>query len=123
MATFSTSHTCHMWRISDFSTYFMWRHLKFLHMWRNFQFPHNCDSWKAEMSQHEIFISTNDISDISDRYQVCFFHSFELKRIANPHLLSVSTSKLSFSYLPNLIFATFRNSHSRHVNYEMLQNF
>ena len=28
-----------MWRISDFSTYVMWRHLKF---------PHNCHTWKAE---------------------------------------------------------------------------
>ena len=42
MAKFSTSHTCHMWRISDFSTSVKWRHLKFLHIWRNFQFPHNC---------------------------------------------------------------------------------
>ena len=32
MATFSTSHTCQMWRISDFSTSVMGRHLKFLHM-------------------------------------------------------------------------------------------
>ena len=42
MTTFSTSHTCHIWKISDFSTSVMWRHLKFLHMWRNFQFPYNC---------------------------------------------------------------------------------
>ena len=26
-------------RISDFSTSVTWRHLKFLHMWRNFNFP------------------------------------------------------------------------------------
>ena len=42
MATFSTSHVCHNWRISHFSTSVMWRHLKFLHIWRNFQFPYNC---------------------------------------------------------------------------------
>ena len=55
MATFSTSHTCHMWRISDFSTSVMQRHLKFLHMWRNFQFPHNCHTWKAEICPHDNF--------------------------------------------------------------------
>ena len=70
MATFSTSHTCHMWRISDFSTSVMWRHLKFLHMWRNFQFPHNCHTWKAEISPHDNFFSTNIIRDIRDKYQV-----------------------------------------------------
>ena len=53
MATFSTSHTCHMWRISDFSTSVMWRHLKFVHMWRNFQFPPNYHTWKAEISPHD----------------------------------------------------------------------
>ena len=53
MATFSTSHTCHMWRISDFSTSVMWRHLKFLHMWRHFQFPNNCHIRKAEVSPHD----------------------------------------------------------------------
>ena len=72
MATFSTSHTCHMWRISDFSTSVMWRHLKFLHMWRNFQFSHNCHTWKAEMSLHDNFFSTNIIRDICDKYQVWF---------------------------------------------------
>ena len=35
-ATFSTLNTCQMWRNSDFSTFVMWRNLKFLHMWRNF---------------------------------------------------------------------------------------
>ena len=59
MATFSTSHTCHTWRISDSSTYNMRRHMKFLHMWRNFQFPHNCHTWKAEISPHDNFFSTN----------------------------------------------------------------
>ena len=60
-----------MWRISDFSTSVMWRHLKFLHMWRNFQFPHNCHTWKAEIFPHDNFFSTNNISDISDKYEVC----------------------------------------------------
>ena len=41
-------------------------------MWRNFQFPHNCHTWKAEISPRAIFYSTNNISDISDKYQVCF---------------------------------------------------
>ena len=71
MATFSTSHTCHTWRISDFSTSVMWRQLKFLHMMRNFQFPHNCHTWKAEISPHDNFFSTNIIRDIRDKYQVC----------------------------------------------------
>ena len=68
MATFSTSDTCHMWRISDFSTSVMWRHRKFLHMWRNFQFPYNYNTWKAEISPHDNFFSTNIIRD---KYQVC----------------------------------------------------
>ena len=67
MATFSTSHTCHMWRISDFSTSVMWRHLKFLHMWRNFQFPHNCHTWKAEIFPHDNFFSINNIIGISEK--------------------------------------------------------
>ena len=71
MAPFSTSRTCHMWRISDFSTSVMWRHLKFLRMWRNFQFPHNCHTWKAKISQHDNFFSTNNVSDINDKYEVC----------------------------------------------------
>ena len=63
----STSHTCHMWRISDFSTSAMWRHL---HMRRNFQFPHNCHTWKDEISPHDNFFSANIIRDICDKYQV-----------------------------------------------------
>ena len=59
-----------MWRMSNFSTYVMWRHLKFLHMWRNAQFFYNCHSWKAEISPHNNFFSTNNISDISDKYEV-----------------------------------------------------
>ena len=57
MVTFSSSHTCHMWIISYFSTSVMWRHLKFLHMWRNFEFPHNCHTWKAKISPHDNFSS------------------------------------------------------------------
>ena len=30
---------------------------KFLHIWRNFNFPHNCYIWKAEISPQEIFSS------------------------------------------------------------------
>ena len=41
-------------------------------MWRNFQFPHNCHTWKAEISPHDNFFSTNIIRDIRDKYQVCF---------------------------------------------------
>ena len=48
MATFSTSHTCHIWNISDFSTSVMWRHLKFLHMWRNFRCLHLTNVEKSE---------------------------------------------------------------------------
>ena len=70
MAKFSTSHTCYMWKILDFSTYVMLAHLKFLYRWRNFQFPYNCHTWKAEISPHDNFFSTNNISDISDKYQV-----------------------------------------------------
>ena len=71
MATFSISHTCHMWRISDFPTSVIWRHLKFLHMWRNFQFLHNCHTWKANFSPHDNFFSTNIICDICDKYKLC----------------------------------------------------
>ena len=63
LARFSTSYTCHMWRISNFSTYVTWRHLKFLHMRRNAQFFYNCHSWKAEISPHDNFFSTYYISD------------------------------------------------------------
>ena len=45
--------------------------LKFLHMWRNFKFPHNCHTWKAEISPHDNFFSTNIIPDIRVKYQVC----------------------------------------------------
>ena len=38
--TFCTSHTCQMWKNSDFSKYFIWRDLKLLHRWRNFRFLH-----------------------------------------------------------------------------------
>ena len=55
MATFSTSNTCQMWRISDFSTYVMGRHLKFLHMWRNFRNLLICYVEKLEISPHDIF--------------------------------------------------------------------
>ena len=55
MATFSTSNTCQMWRISDFSTYVMGKHLKFIHMWRNFRNLHICYVEKLEISPHDIF--------------------------------------------------------------------
>ena len=48
----------------------MWRNFKFLHMWRNFPFPYNCHTWKAENFPHGNFLSTNNINDISDKYQV-----------------------------------------------------
>ena len=41
---------------------------KFLQMWRNFQFPHNCHTWKAEISLRDIFCYTNIIRDIRDKY-------------------------------------------------------
>ena len=33
----------------------MWKHLKFLHTWRNFQFPNNCHTWKGEISPYDNF--------------------------------------------------------------------
>ena len=60
-----------MWRISDFLISVMWRHLKFLHMWRNFQFPHNCHTWKAKICPYDNFFFTNNISVIIDKYEVC----------------------------------------------------
>ena len=48
-------------------------------MWRNFQFPHNCPTWKAEISPHDNFFSTNNTTDISDKYQVCSEHVPNLK--------------------------------------------
>ena len=71
MATFSTSHICHMWRISDFSTSVIWTHLKFLHMWKYFQFPHKCHTWKAEIFPQDNFFSKKLIRDFRDKYQVC----------------------------------------------------
>ena len=44
--------------------------LKFPHMWRNFQFTHDCHTWKAEISILDNFFSTNIIRDIRDKYQV-----------------------------------------------------
>ena len=55
MATFSTSYTCQMWRISDSSTSAMWRHLKFLQMWRNFRNLHIYYMEKSEISPHDRF--------------------------------------------------------------------
>ena len=72
-ATFSTSHTCHMWKISDFSTSVIRRHLRF-HMWRNFQFPHSCHTF--EISPRDNCFSTNIIRDIREKYQVWFPPSF-----------------------------------------------
>ena len=46
VATFLSSNTCQMWRISDFSTSVMWKF--FFQLWRIFLFPHNCFTWKAE---------------------------------------------------------------------------
>ena len=103
MATFSTSHTCQMWRIWNFSTSVLWRHLKFLHMCKNFRSLYICygekleisprvekcsispqlsymESWKFSTWQ---FFSTNNLSDISDKYEVCpglsFFSEKKLK--------------------------------------------
>ena len=41
-------------------------------MWRNFKFPHNCHTWKAEIFHHDNFFSKNIIRDISDKYQVSY---------------------------------------------------
>ena len=38
-------------------------------MWRNFQFSHNCHTWKAEISPYDDFLSNYNISD---KYQACF---------------------------------------------------
>ena len=55
--------------------------LKFLHVWRNFQFPHNFHTWKAEICPHDNFFSTNNIGDISDKYQVCIYISTYLSYV------------------------------------------
>ena len=44
--------------------------LNFIHMWRNFHFPRNCHTWKAEISPHDNFFSTNIICDIRDKYEL-----------------------------------------------------
>ena len=62
-------HICHFFP-QFLSTSVMWKFLIFLHMWRNFQFPHNRHTWKAEISSHDNLFSTNNISDISDKYEV-----------------------------------------------------
>ena len=62
MATFSTSHTCNMQRISDFFTSVIQRHLNF---------PTIVIHGKLKFLQMTIFFSTNDISGISDKYEVC----------------------------------------------------
>ena len=62
-----SSNTCQMWRISDLSTSVIWKNLNFFPLWRNFSFPHNCHTWKAENSPHGNFFSTNNISD---KYEV-----------------------------------------------------
>ena len=38
--------------ISNFSTWQMWRFLRFIHMWRNFRFLHTADVEKYEISPH-----------------------------------------------------------------------
>ena len=93
MATFSTSHTCQMWRISDFSTSVMGRHLKFLHMQRIFLFPCNRHTWKAENSPHGNFFSTYIICDIGDKYEVWnhawFFSVICYLKFMNKHLITI----------------------------------
>ena len=42
-------------------------------MWRIFNFPYNCHTWNAETYPHD------NISDISDKYQVCSEHVPNLK--------------------------------------------
>ena len=50
----------------------LWQNFpKFLHMWRNFQFSHNCHIWKAEISPHDNFFSTDINRDIRDKYELC----------------------------------------------------
>ena len=34
------------------------------------EIPHNCHTWKAEISPHDNYFSTNIIRDIRDKYQV-----------------------------------------------------
>ena len=55
----------HVWRCflhhthaicGEFQISCLWRHLKFLHMWSNFQFPHTCPIWKAEIPPHDNYI-------------------------------------------------------------------
>ena len=73
---FKIAKILHILRRFLHNTYFrflhicLWRLLKFLHMWRNFQFPHNCRTKNAEISSHDSSFSTNNISDFSDKYQV-----------------------------------------------------
>ena len=43
---------------------------KFLNIWRNFQFPHNCHTWKVEISPHDNFFFTNIIRDIRGKYEL-----------------------------------------------------
>ena len=43
-------------------------------IWRQLKFLHNCHTWKADISPHDNFFSTNNISIISDKYQVRHDH-------------------------------------------------
>ena len=52
-------------------------------MWRNFQFPHNCHTWKAEIFPHDNLFSTNSISDICDK--VCESRSGLAKHMRATH--------------------------------------
>ena len=46
-------------------------------LWRNLQYPHNCHTWKAEISPQGNFFSTNIIRDIRDKYELCQWPSHD----------------------------------------------
>ena len=52
-----------------------------IHMWRNFHFPHNCHTWKAEISPHDNFFPMNIIRDIRDIYELWFQYNHFFKNV------------------------------------------
>ena len=82
--------------------------MKFLHMWKNFQFPHNCHTWKAEISPHDNFFSTNIswyLWQLSGLYKRCWFLLSKLTK-----LLQVNED-LAFPHYLHQVDHTMVNTH------------
>ena len=62
--------------ISNFSTWEMWRFLRFIHMWRNFRFLHTADVEKYEISPHVACVWCKNVNTYANFMLFCYKISF-----------------------------------------------